>query len=180
MMWVGHVLDHVPDHVFDHMIIGLVTTALQFAKTGFGKSFIFQLVPFLLAKLGIVLTLMPLKLLQAEQSEMINRISQRKRIVLNGENNNKQVFHNIIKRRYTHVFTSPEIAFSKWFKISILDQTSFINRLVLLAIDEIHLVEERDNNFRPIFAEIEKVCKKIPCYVTLLAISAILTKNVQF
>ena len=29
-MWVGHVLDHVPGHVLHHMIIGLVTTALQF------------------------------------------------------------------------------------------------------------------------------------------------------
>lgn len=62
---------------------------LLLAKTGFDKSLIFQLVPFLLAKPGVVLTLMPLKLLQAKQSEMINRIPQGKEIVLNGENNNK-------------------------------------------------------------------------------------------
>ena len=30
MMWMGHVLDHMPDYMLDHMIIGLVTTALNF------------------------------------------------------------------------------------------------------------------------------------------------------
>ena len=35
-MWVGHVLDHVPDHVLDHMIIGFVTTALQFDRSHAG------------------------------------------------------------------------------------------------------------------------------------------------
>ena len=128
---------------------------LLLAKTGFGKSFIFQLVPFLSVKPGVVLTLMPLKLLQTEQSEMINRIPQGKGIVLNGENNNKQVLDDIVKGGYTHVFTSPEIALSKRFKNSVLDQTSFTDPLALLAVDEIHLIEEWGNNFRPIYAEIE-------------------------
>ena len=152
---------------------------LLLAKTEFGKSLIFQLVPFLSAKPGVVLTLMPLKLLEAEQSEMINRIPQGKGIVLNGENNNKQGLDDIVKGGYTHVFTSPEIAFSKRFKNSVLDQTFFTDRLALLAVDEIHLVEEWGNNFRPMYAEIEKVRKRIPCYVSLLGVSATLTKNVR-
>lgn len=115
---------------------------LLLAKTGFVKSLIFQLVPFLSARPGVVLTLMPLKLLQAEQSGMINQISRGKGIVLNGENNNKRVFEDIARGGYTHVFTSPEIALSKKFKSCILDQTSFTDRLCLLAVDEIHLVEE--------------------------------------
>lgn len=73
---------------------------------------------------------------------MINQIPQKKRIVLNGENNNKRVFDNIIRREYTHVFTNTKIALSKRFKKSILDQTSFTDCLTLLAVDEIYLVEE--------------------------------------
>ena len=152
---------------------------LLLAKTGFGKSLIFQLAPFLSARPGVVLTLMPLKLLQAEQSEMINRIPQGRGIVLNGENNNKRVLEDIAQGGYTHVFTSPEIALSKKFKNCILDQTSFTDRLCLLAVDEIHLVEEWGKNFRPMYAEIEKVRKRIPCHVPLLGVSATLTKSVR-
>lgn len=54
---------------------------LLLAKTGFGKSLIFQLLPFMTATPGVVLILMPLKLLQAEQSELINRIPQGKGIL---------------------------------------------------------------------------------------------------
>lgn len=39
---------------------------LFLAKTGFGKSLIFQLLPFITPTAGVVLVLMPLKLLQAE------------------------------------------------------------------------------------------------------------------
>ena len=44
---------------------------LLLAKTGF---FFFQLLPFFTAESGVVLTLMLLTLLQAEQSELINRL----------------------------------------------------------------------------------------------------------
>lgn len=40
---------------------------------------------------GIVIILMPLKLLQAEQNTMINRIPNGKAIALTGENNQKAV-----------------------------------------------------------------------------------------
>lgn len=73
---------------------------------------------------------------------MIYWMSQGKRIALNGENNNKQVFDNIAKRRYTHLFTSLEKILLKRFKYIVLDHTFFIDCLVLLAVDEIYLVEE--------------------------------------
>lgn len=73
---------------------------------------------------------------------MINKIPQRKMIVHNRKNNNKQVFYNIIKGRDTHIFISPEIAFSKKHKKSVLDQTFFTDRLALRAFDKIYLVEK--------------------------------------
>ena len=42
---------------------------------------------------------------------------------------------------------SPEIALSKKFKANILDNPRFARRLCLLAIDEIHLVEEWGKSF---------------------------------
>lgn len=92
---------------------------------------------------------------------MINQILQEKGIVLNGKNNNKSMLKDIIKEGYIHVFTSPEIAISKRFKNSVLDQTSFTDCLTLLTIDEIHLVEEWGKTFRLIYAKIKKIRKRI-------------------
>ena len=64
----------------------------------------------------VVLILMPLKLLQAKQCEMINQLPQGKAIVSNGENSQKSVFTGVARGHYTHVFTSPKIALSKKFK----------------------------------------------------------------
>ena len=152
---------------------------LLLAKTSFGKSLIFQLLPFMLDPTGVVLILMPLKLLQAEQNAMINLIPNGKAIALTGENNQKDVQHAIATEGYTHVFTSPEIALSKKFKTNVLDHPCFAQRLSLLAIDEIHLIEEWGKSFRPLYAEIEKVRKRIPGHVPLLGVSATLTKKVR-
>lgn len=76
---------------------------LLLAKTGFGKSLIFQLMPFLIATPCVVLTLIPLKLLHVEQSEMIDCIPHGKDIVLNGENNaTKRVLANIATGGYIY------------------------------------------------------------------------------
>ena len=103
------------------------------AKTGFGKNLIFQLIQVLTADPGVVLTLMPLKLLQVEQSEKINRLPGGKGIVLNEQNNTNSVLAEIANKEYSHVFISPEIALSKKFKQNILDCFSFTKRLCLLA-----------------------------------------------
>lgn len=70
---------------------------------------------------ALILILMPLKLLQIEQSIMINQIANAKSIVSNGENNLMSMYRKIAKGGYTHVFTSPEIAISKIFKKNVLD-----------------------------------------------------------
>ncbi|MCJ1347436.1 hypothetical protein MMC31_005661 [Peltigera leucophlebia] len=53
---------------------------------------------------------------KAEQSAMINRLPHGKAIVLNGENNHKDVQLQIATGSYMHLFTSPEIALFKQFK----------------------------------------------------------------
>lgn len=151
---------------------------LLLAKTGFGKSLIFQLLPFMTLVAGVVVVLMPLKLLQAEQSGMINtKLPNGHAIELNGDNNKESTQREIARGYYTHVFTSPEIALSKKFKKNVLDQHLFSDRLCLLAVDEIHLVEEWGKQFRPLYAEIEKVRKRIPTDVPLVGVSATLTPD---
>lgn len=92
---------------------------------------------------GVVLILMLLKLLQVKQSEIINKkLPNGHAIVLNGDNNKESTRYEIARGNYTHVFTSPEIALSKKFKKNVLDHHLFSDRPCLLAVDEIHLIEE--------------------------------------
>lgn len=60
-----------------------------------------------------------------------------------------------------------------------LDNSRFASRLCLLAIDEIHLVEQWVKSFRPLYAEIAKVRKRLPCHVPLLSVLATLTKKTR-
>lgn len=140
-----------------HMIFYKQRDLFFLAKTSFGKSLIFQLLPFMLDPTGIVIILMPLKLFQAEQNNMINHIPTGKAIALTGENNQKPTQVDIATQPYTHIFTSPEIALSKKFKQNVLDDPLFASRLSLLAIDEIHLVEEWGKSFCPLYAKINKI-----------------------
>ena len=126
---------------------------------------------------GVVIILIPLKLLQAEQNSLINQIASGKAIALTGKNNQKAVQQSIARQNYIHVFTSPKIALSKKFKTNVLDDPCFSSRLSLLAIDEIYLVEEWRKNFCPLYAEIEKVKKRIPPQVPLLGVFVTLTKS---
>lgn len=152
---------------------------LLLAKTGFGKSLIFQLISFILDLTGVVLILMRLKLLQAKQNVMINCIPTRKAIALTCENNQKAVQETITKESYNHVFISPEIALSKKFKANVLDNPRFASKLWLLAIDKIHLVKEWGKGFCPLYGKIEKIWKRIPSQIPILGVSAILTKIVR-
>lgn len=128
---------------------------------------------------GVVIILMPLKLLQEEQNAMINQISNGRAIALTGENNQKATQQFIATKNYTHVFTSPEIALSKKFKTNVLDNPSFAKQISLLAIDKIHLVKEWSKSFRPLYAEIDKVRKRISQDVPFLGVLAMLTKDKQ-
>lgn len=78
---------------------------------------------------------------------MINRIPNRKAIALTGESNQKTVQEAIARELCTHIFTSPKIALSKKFRTNVLDNLIFACRLLLFAIDEIHLVEEMGQFF---------------------------------
>ena len=91
----------------------------------------------------------------------------------------RQCIEKLQKVDISTIFTSPEIALSKKFKKNVLDQSSFTDRLCLLAIDEIHLVDQWGQSFKPLDAEIEKLRKRIPCHVHLLGVSATLTKSTR-
>lgn len=72
------------------------------AKTGFGKSIIFQAAPLMTDIPGICIILMPLKALQNEQCEKLRSVSSASLVVLNGDNNNQVTRRKIGDGLYTH------------------------------------------------------------------------------
>ena len=73
------------------------------AKTGFGKSIIFQALPLIEEESKQAsLILMPLNLLQEEQAEKLKTIPGAKPFILNGDTNTRKNRHEIGAGAYTH------------------------------------------------------------------------------
>lgn len=72
------------------------------AKTGFGKSIIFQALPFIFPRVKSALIIMPLKGLEKEQCEKLQRIAGCKPFVLEGDNNNRFNLQRIRRGEFTH------------------------------------------------------------------------------
>lgn len=62
--------------------------------------------------------------------------------MLNKKNNYKYIYKKIAKNSYIYIFINFEIAFLKKFKKNIFDNSSFTDKLYLLAINKIHLVDQ--------------------------------------
>lgn len=79
------------------------------AKTGFGKSILFQAAPLIADIPRICLILMPLRALQDEQCEKLRSVSSANPIVLNGDNNNRVTRRKIGEGLYTHGAKDPTL-----------------------------------------------------------------------
>ena len=108
----------------DALFIGLWSLLVEredrifVAKTGYGKSVVPQLLP-LIIKNSIVIILLPLNALDAEQLEDIEK-PLAKPFWLHAGNNNPSTLQRIRAGIYTHILLSPEIACS----IKFYDQES--------------------------------------------------------
>jgi superfamily II DNA helicase RecQ len=135
---------------------------------------------------------MPLNLLQEGQAEKLKAIAGANPFVLNGDTNTGKNRCTIGAGAYTHgklshqwitaektpltldtVFTSPEIATSKSFNKDILQRRAFMDRLALVAIDELHLVNEW-SQFRPQYRPLHLLRPRIDLSVPFLGVSATL------
>ncbi|KAL6408078.1 DNA helicase, ATP-dependent, RecQ type [Ilyonectria robusta] len=141
------------------------------APTGWGKSVVFQAVPALAG--GICIMIMPLMLLQEDQAAAISRIPGCKPCILNAGTNSKALLDDIKRGAYTHVLVGPEIVLSARFK-AVLNDPTFRSKLVLVAIDEAHVVWEWGESFRKHYSQLVVLRSLISSTVPWLACSATL------
>ena len=111
------------------------------ARTGYKKSMIFHSVSALKEDI-MTLMIMPLLALEEDQKSAIKKMQANSNpCILNGELMTKELLNEIQSGVYTHVLTSPEIAMFNEFRL-VLQHPNVQQQLVLVAIDEVHLVED--------------------------------------
>jgi hypothetical protein len=147
---------------------------LLVARTGFGKSIIFQ--AFSILARAITLQIIPLSKLGEQQVEDIRRLEGTRPCLLSYESKRaeKKLLDQIEEGQYTHVLLGPEQASSRPFR-KILCNAAFRSRVGLVAIDECHLVEQWAT-FRPEFTMLYEVRQLLGSDVVWFACSATLTK----
>ena len=121
------------------------------AKTSFGKSVIFQLLPLLFSN-GIILIILPLNAIGEDQRQKIEELPGASPMLLRAENNTVEVRQKIRQGAHTHVLLSPEIACSLEFKRQVLDFPEFKSRVRAVAVDEVHLTVDWGKCFRKSYA----------------------------
>jgi superfamily II DNA helicase RecQ len=165
------------------------------AKTGFGKSVIFQLAPLL--RPGICLIISPLNALSSGQLESLDALQEAgaKGLVVNQDNNNQETRRQAASGGFTHgihafsslsnrvrltsyvtVITSPEILNSRKFRQDVLQNEQFLGQLVLVAIDELHVAQQWAT-FREDYGQLHKVRARIPRSVPWFGTSATLDSH---
>ena len=86
-----------------HKVACQLSSLLLIAKTGFGKSLIFNMLPLILPdQLGAVLVIVPLKHIQNQQVDVVNRLPRARGIVLNAESNKRSIRKQISQCEFTH------------------------------------------------------------------------------
>lgn len=85
-----------------HTLFYRKTDLIFIAKTGFGKSIIFQALPFLSDDPTTCIIVMPLKALQSQQCRKLSTIANARPFVLNGDTNTPWNLQAIREGAYTH------------------------------------------------------------------------------
>ena len=114
---------------------------------GYGKSIIYQLLPVLMKKKGlskhVVLVLSPLNIIQEEQIRVLDGHGITAcRLPYTDEGTELLDINGIVKGKYSVVFAHPEALLNTDSGKALLQETSFIDVVAAVAIDECHIVEE--------------------------------------
>ena len=75
------------------------------------------------------------------------------------------------------VITSPQIAVSKSFHYDVLNAKVFRSRVSVLALDEVHLMEDWGKSFRTDYAKLGVLGTRLPSCVPALGVSATLPSS---
>jgi superfamily II DNA or RNA helicase len=124
------------------------------SATGSGKSMAYQSLPLL--KGGVVLVIAPLNQLMNQQAERMETWGIKAVALTQAVLQDTQVYPKVAAGHYQIVFASPECTLARdgplWSLLTKKD--SFIKKLLYVAVDEVHLVLDWGQSFRPEYANL--------------------------
>lgn len=145
---------------------------LAMLPTGTGKSLCYQLPGYLLS--GQLLIVSPLLSLMQDQVEQLMKFGEKRVVALNSfltDEERKQAFRNL--QKYKFIFISPEML-NLPFVIRRLQELS----ISLFVVDEAHCISQWGYDFRPDYAKLGDIRKKLANPLTL-ALTATATTKVR-
>ena len=158
-----------------HRLIFERKDLLLIAKTSYGKSMLFQ-APAVIQDSGIALLILPLNAIGEEQLAKIKLMPSAKPVLLNHATVNKRVLQDIKNGKHTHVLLGPEMALGPKFR-PISTDPAFKSKVVMVAVDEAHLVEQWGNKFRQEYAKLMMLRERLGARVPWFACSATVSRR---
>ncbi|KAI9651662.1 MAG: hypothetical protein M1829_002577 [Trizodia sp. TS-e1964] len=120
---------------------------------------------------------MPLTLLEEDQALSMATLPGCKPCILNSQSNWKSKYNDILGGMYTHILAGPEVLLSDTFA-KLLQEKQLHDRLVLVAIDELHIVEQWGSKFHPAYQQLQSLRMQISRRVPWFGTSATLPPRV--
>ena len=167
-----------------HALVFGRSDVLMVARTGEGKSLVFQAFAMLTGQ--ITLQIVPLNRLGIEQSDDIGRMNQFQgdsgkpiicSVAVTGDEKerNPRLYQEIAEGKYQHIIMGPEQASHPGFR-NLIGRPEVRNRIGLVAIDEVHLVSKW-KEFRPEYVQLFELRQILRIDTVWLGASATVSKE---
>jgi ATP-dependent DNA helicase RecQ len=142
-------------------------------KTGWGKSFVYFIATKLLREQGAgpALLISPLLALMRNQIAAAKRMGVRA-LTINSENREEweAVEAKVARDEVDILLISPERLANEHFRTEVLGPVA--GRISLLVVDEAHCISDWGHDFRPHYRFIERIVRRLPANLRLLATTA--------
>lgn len=142
-------------------------------KTGWGKSFVYFIATKLLREAGAgpALLISPLLALMRNQIAAAERMGVRA-ATINSDNQDewKSVEAKLRRNEVDILLIAPEKLGNDWFNTEVL--AGIAGQISLMVIDEAHCISDWGHDFRPHYRLLERIARKLPANLRLLATTA--------
>jgi superfamily II DNA helicase RecQ len=153
-----------------HILIFLRVDLILIAKTSFGKSVVLQ-APSAIVPDSITIVIMPLNKVSEEQLSKVGRLPAARPCLITSDTISKKLLSGVQEGRYTHILIGPGLAIGPAFS-QVCTTPEFQRRVVLVAVDEAHLVRQWGSEFRPAYAQLSLLRSRLPLNTPWFACSA--------
>jgi len=128
---------------------------LLVAKTSFGKSIVLQAVSILVPQ-SVTIIVLPLNAIGTEQMQKISCLPLAKPVHVWERTISAALLSDIRQGVYTHILISPELLATPALHEVLID-IHFRSHVALVVVDEVHLLSDWGQTFRPSYAQLFKI-----------------------